>query len=699
MKRLIPTVVLFLSHLLLWSQDSDPAAPEQVVAIDTFYHHYIVRDPYRWLENVGSTETKSWVEIQNKRSKSYLESCLNKTNAFNIIDKYTLTDFHNPKKQGDYYFTYSFFNNLNNPALFYQPAFNRRSLVIIDPDFISLKDEILIRQYRVSKDSKLLAYQFSRNGSDWLEAQVVSLQTGLHKKDHLLGLKFKDLAWLGDGFFYSTYFQDSQFGVTSGQRVFYHRIGDEQSQDKLIFTRKNNPDAYFDYMTTADERFFILKEINEKAGLVNFFYIDYQSDQPSLRPLITNLKWSDGTPNILDYHNGKFIATTSGESKFGSIIEIDPENPYKWRSLTAGFTDALLLNVIPFDDRMVAVYQTDLHPVISVIDYAGTVLYQLKLPVATSVGGFSGNHSDEELLFYIESYTMPPVVYNFNIRTYKKEAVKETSVNFKYDDIEYRQVEYLSSDSVRVSMILVYQKGLKLDGNNPAILEAYGGFNRVDLPSFNPGIVYFIKNGGVYAFANIRGGGDKGEQWARDGRGKNKQKSFDDFIAAAGFLIANKYTCRDKLAATGSSNGGLVTAASAIQRPDLFRVAVPEMAPLDMLRLEKFTVGHWNTEEYGTTKDSDSFARLYAYSPCHNIRETVNYPAMLIVTAENDDRVPPFHSYKFAAALQNRKAQTNPILLKSARNSGHHGASTFYTQIRDDASIFGFIMNQLMEKP
>ena len=392
-------------------------------------------------------------------------------------------------------------------------------------------------------------------------------------------------------------------------------------------------------------------------------------------------------------------ATTSGESKFGSIIEIDPENPYKWRSLTAGFTDAVLLNVIPFDDRMVAVYQTDLHPVISVIDYAGTVLYQLKLPVATSVGGFSGNHSDEDLLFHIESYTMPPVVYNFNIRTYKKEAVKETSVNFKYDDIEYSQVEYLTSDSVRVSMILVYQKGLKLDGNNPAILEAYGGFNLVDLPSFDPGIVYFIKNGGVYAFANIRGGGDKGDQWAREGRGKNKQKSFDDFIAAAGFLIASKYTCRDKLAATGRANGGLVAAASAIQRPDLFRVVVPELAPLDMLRLEKFTVGHWNTEEYGTIRDSASFARLYAYSPFHNIRETVNYPAMLIVTAENDDRVPPFHSYKFAAALQNRKAQTNPILLKSARNSGHHGAPTFYTRIRDDASIFGFILNQLTGKP
>jgi len=699
MKSLLPLVVLFLCHPLLWSQDNSQTTPVHAVAVDTFYRKYIVQDPYRWLEDVGSADSRKWIEMQNKRSNSYLESCLNKTNAFNIIDKYALTDYHNPQKQGDYYFTYSYFNNLNNPALFYQPAFNRSMLVIVDPDYISLKDEILIRQFRVSKDSKLLAYQFSRNGSDWLEARVVSLQTGLHKKDHLDGLKYRDLCWLGNGFFYSTFFQDSKFGVTNGQRVYYHKVGDDQSQDKLIFTRKNNPDVYFDYMTTADERFFVLKEMNEKAGLINFFYIDYQVAEPSLRPLITNLKFSEDSPVILDYHNGKFIASTLRGSGFGGIIEIDPENPYKWRSLATGFSDALLLNVIPFDDRLVAVYQSDQRSVICVMDFDGKLLYQLKLPVATTVEGFSGNHSDEEILFNIQSYTMPPVVYKFNIRTFQKEAMKETSVNFNYDDIEYKQVEYLSGDSTRVSMTLVYQKGLTLDGSNPAILEAYGGFNVVDLPTFNPGIVYFIKNGGVYAFANIRGGGDRGEQWSRDGRGKNKQKSFDDFIAAAGYLIGNKYTSKEKLAATGASNGGLVVAAAAIQRPDLFKAVVPVLAPLDMLRLEKFTVGHWNTEEYGTVKDSAGFVSIYAYSPYQHIMEGINYPAMLIVTAENDDRVPPVHSCKFAAALQNRKAQTNPILLKIARNSGHHGASTFYSRIRDDAGIFGFIMNQLTCKP
>ena len=290
------------------------------------------------------------------------------------------------------------------------------------------------------------------------------------------------------------------------------------------------------------------------------------------------------------------------------------------------------------------------------------------------------------------------MVYKFNIRTFKKELTKQTSVNFDFNAIEYKEVEYKSKDSVAISMILVYEKGLKLDGNNPVILEAYGGFGSVNEPSFDPGIVYFIKSGGIYAFANIRGGGDNGEKWAMDGRGNNKQNSFDDFIAAAEYLIANKYTDKDKLASTGSSNGGLVVAVAAVQRPDLFKAVVPVVAPLDMLRFEKFTVGHWHSDEYGTVKDSVSFSKLYGYSPYHNIQEGINYPAMLILTSDNDDRVPPFHSYKFAAELQSRTAQKNPILLKSEKNSGHSGASTFFSALREKADIYGFIMNELTEK-
>ena len=379
-------------------------------------------------------------------------------------------------------------------------------------------------------------------------------------------------------------------------------------------------------------------------------------------------------------------------------MEIDPLKPFNWREIAPDYTESLLQNVIPFDDRIVAVYQNNQHPIITVFDYSGAVLYNLKLPVATSVDGFSGQGTDEELLYSFKSYTIPPVVYKFNIKTFKSELTKQTSVTFGWKNIEYKEVEYLSKDSVLVPMILVYEKGIKMDGTNPTILEAYGGFGIVAQPSFDPGIVYFIKHGGIYAFANIRGGGDKGKDWARKGRGIYKQNSLDDFISAAEYLIQNKYTSKEKLASTGSSNGGLVVAATAIQRPDLFKAVVPVVAPLDMLRFEKFTVGHWHTDEYGTVKDSLSFTKLLNYSPYQNVKEGINYPSMLVITSDNDDRVPPFHSYKFVAKLQNRSIQKNPVILKVEKKSGHNGASTLLAGVKEKADIYGFIMYELMKK-
>jgi prolyl oligopeptidase len=695
MIRLCLIFILVLLSAVLWGQDYQQIVTTERTEIDTFYHSYIVADKYRWLENINSAETTDWIDRENKQSSGYLSKALYKTNAFNQIDKYALTEYSNPVKKGDYYFSYAYYNNLNNPALFYRSSYNTSPSIIVDPDYISMKDEIKLKGYAVSKDSKLLAYMFNRNGSDWAEIKVVSLQNGIHKADHLTGVKFSDVAWLGDGYFYTTFPQEEQFSETHGQRIFYHKIGTEQQEDKLIFGRKNNSPVQCDYIVTSDERFFVLKEINVRTGNLNLFFIDYQSEQPVLRPLIPNLKHDI---DILDSHNGKFIAQSMQEANNGSIVEIDPANPFKWRAISTEFSAAILLKAIPFKDRIVAVYQAGQHPIITVIDYSGTVLYTLKMPVASTVNGFNGNSTDEELFFNLTSYTIPPVVYKFNIRTFKKEPAKQTSVNFDYTAIEYKEVEYQSKDDVAVSMVLVYEKGLKQDGNNPVILEAYGGFGVVNEPSFDPGIVYFIKSGGIYAFANIRGGGDEGEKWAEYGRGDNKQKSFDDFIAAAEYLIANKYTNRDKLASTGASNGGLVVAVAAIQRPDLFKAVVPVVAPLDMLRFEKFTIGHYHSDEYGTVKDSVSFTKLYGYSPYHNILEGTNYPAMLILTSDNDDRVPPFHSYKFAAELQSRSAQKNPVILKSEKNSGHSGASTFYTTLKEKANIYGFIMNELTER-
>ena len=694
MRGIYVITFLMACNLTVWGQLPVQTTAKVSLNVDTFYTTYRIEDKYRWLEDINSIDSREWLTTQNKMCKNYLLKVSNKTSSFNAIDTYTYTEYDNPKKKGKYYFTKAYYNTFGAPALFSQTTLKEDPQLLVDPVFVSAKDQILIGEYSVSKDSRLLAYQFSRNGSDWKEVKVIDIQSGMNLKDHLKGLKFSSLEWLGNGFFYSTFSQDQQFGETRGQRVFYHKIGTEQQDDALIFEKKGNLNAFFEYLTTSDERFFILKDINQQTGKSNIFYIDYMSEQHELKPLLTNIRFN---LHILDSHDGKFIATTFKDSNNGSIVEIDPLNPLKWREIAPDFTESLLQDVIPFEDRIVAVYQTNQHPVLTVVDYSGALLYSKKFPAATSISGFSGQSKDEELLYSFNSYTIPPVVYNFNLKTFNSELTKQTAVTFDWKTIEYKEVEYLSKDSVPVPMILVYSKGIKLDGTNPTILEAYGGFGIVAQPFFDPGIVYFIKHGGIYAFANIRGGGDKGKEWAKKGRGIYKQNSFDDFIAAAEFLIKNKYTSPEKLASTGSSNGGLVVAATAIQRPDLFRAVVPVVAPLDMLRLEKFTVGHWHVDEYGSVTDSIEFKKLLNYSPYYNIKEEVNYPSMFVVTSDHDDRVPPFHSFKFAARLQNRNAQKNPVILKVEKNSGHSGASTIITSVKEKADIYGFIMYELMK--
>jgi prolyl oligopeptidase len=686
-------LIIFCIALLNFNvsgQDYSQIVANEIPVIDTFYNEYIVQDNFRWLENVHSSETTEWLSQQRKQTKKHLSKATYSSNSFESIERYGNIRFNRPVKEGNYYFTHAYYNKLGAPALFYQTSLDHDPEILVDPNYISGPGKKMISYYSVSKDSKLLAYTFSRDGSDWAELKVVALNYGTEKEDHLVGLKFSHIAWRGNGFYYSTISQEGEFGKAQGPKVYYHEMGTHQQEDKLVFERKN-PSIDFNFQTTSNERFFVLQERNEQVGKVNIFYIDFESEQKSLKPLIMNLKKE---LDILDSHNEKFIAETFKDSNNGSIVEIDPANPYKWKQIAGEYSDALLLDVIPFSDRIVTTYQSNQHPIITIIDYSGKILYKLELPIGTSVGGFSGNSTDEELLFNYGSYTLPPIVYKFNIRTFKQEIFKNTRINFEYENIIYKELEVLSKDSVLIPMLLVYEKGLKLDGENPTILKAYGGFGSIVQPSFNPGIVYFIKQGGVFAFANIRGGGDKGVAWAETGRGLHKQNSFDDFISAAEHLINNGYTSNDKLATTGASNGGLVVATAAIQRPDLFKAVVPIVAPLDMIRFENFTVGHWHRDEYGTVNDSTSFTKLYNYSPYNNIKQDQNYPSMLVITSDNDDRVPPFHSYKFVAKLQSRNAQQNPIILKVEKNAGHYGASTVYTNVKERADIYGFIMNE-----
>jgi prolyl oligopeptidase len=660
MRKLL-LLTLLLCTYNLFSQEIEFPKIQKSTVVDTFFSEYVVTDDYRWMEDIKNPDLLEWINTQNKISDKQLHKASNKNSTFNFIDKYFYTEYSRPTKKGNYYFTYSYYNNLGVPALFYKNNLNFEYEILIDPNYISKKEKISLKGYQVSKNSKYLAYQYSRNGSDWAEVQVVNLDTKIHLKDHLSNIKFSNIEWKGDGFYYSKYPKIDKFSLTLGEEVYYHKLRTDQ---------------------------------NEDTGIVNIFYMDYTSLNPTIKPLLMN---QTDDFNIIESKNGKLIARTNLNSNTSFVVEIDPNNPLNIREIIPPYDKSILLEVKALTDKIIAVYQCNQRSFITVYDYSGNLLYSLEMPIATSIGGFSGDMDDTELIFYFTSFTLPPVVYKFNIISFERTLLKRTGVSFDYKNIVYDEIEYYSSDSTKVPMFIIHNKNTKLDGTNPTILKTYGGFGSVVSPNYDPGIIYFLKKGGIIAYANIRGGGDYGHEWHKAGRRLNKQNSFDDVIAAAEFLINKKYTSSDKIAVTGTSNGGLVTAAVVIQRPDLFKLAIPIVGVYDMLRFEKFTVGNLHIDEFGTVNDSIDFVNLLNYSPLHNIKEETNYPGMLIITSDNDERVPPFHSYKFVARLQNRTAQKNPILLKVEKNAGHYGSVGFLNSVKKKAEFYGYIYKYLIE--
>lgn len=695
MKSLLSIFIIILPFLIKSQSLDYPLANKQPI-VDTFYN-MAVTDDYRWLENTNDERTRDWLERENSLTEKTLRKEGSKYNSYGQIDKYSYVKYDNPIKKGDYYFTYAYYNNVSVPALFVQKTLSEDPTILVDPSFISTKDNILLKGISVSGDSKLLAYQYSRNGSDWGEIRLVSVGTGIEKNDHLSNVKFSNIAWKDDGFYYSA-FPPQSLEATWGQEILYHKLGTEQSEDKLIFKRRDNPDAFFNVQTTSDERFFILNEKDERKGISNIFYIDFKDTLPALRPLLTRLS-GDEVLTIIDNQGDELIATSFKDVNNGMIIRIDPANPRVWKAIVPEYKKALLLETKLLEDKIIAIYQAEQKEQIIFFDYQGKVLHAIQLPFGYSADGFEGEKSDKKLLFSYSGYTQPKLVYILNTENFTMNPLRSTVVNFDFSRFETKELEYESFDGTKVPLFLIYEKDLALNNNNPVILHAYGGFGAIVGPSFDPGIVHFLSEGGIYAFASIRGGGDKGKEWAYGGRGDQKQNSFDDFIAAAEYLIKNNYTSPGKLAITGGSNGGLVVGVAMTQRPELFKVAVPKVAPFDMIRFENFTIGHYHADEYGSVKDSAGFYNLLSYSPLHNIKEDVNYPATLIMTSDNDDRVPPLHSYKFAASLQNRKAQKNPILLRVEKGAGHQGAvKSFKSQIKEEADEYDFILYNLLKE-
>lgn len=694
MKKLLFFIILISVSSTALCQDYYPVKTHKKIVTDTFYTDYVIEDPYRWMEDVHPEVIAPWLEKHETMSSRYLKIASRKTKARAKIDFYSTVENEFEVKKGDYYFIHAYYHVAGVPALFYRDEDSHKDDydILIDPNKAFSSKDIRIKGYSLSSDSKYLVYQYGTDGSDWSEARIINMDTESHLPETLTGLRFTNIAWKGYGFYYSTFENTGKYGKAINQKIYYHEAGTPQENDELIFERKNNPDLVLYFSLTQDERFLVIEEDDDKNNRFNYFYIDFESDIKTLRPLLMNMKSS---MSIIGSQNGKLIVKTIHQNNNGYVVAIDPKNPYNWEPVISPFPDAINLHSIAFKDRLASIYQVGDHPAVLITDYSGTVLYKLDLPIATSVSGFSGNYDDEEVLLSFESYTIPTITYKLNINTFEKEVKGKTKITFDYEDIIYNEVEVMADDSTMIPVTLVYDKGMELNGKNPLLLEAYGGYGVIASPSFDASVVHFVKSGGIYAYAKIRGGGEKGKEWAAAGKGKNINRTFRDFINVAEGLIRKGYTNPGKLAATGHSHGGLVVSVAAIRRPGLFKAVVPEAAPLDMLRFEKYSIGGFHHDIYGTTTDSTSFTKLLNYSPYHNIKANINYPAMLIVTGENDDRVPPFNSYKFAAALQSRTAQKNPILLNVIKQRGHTSAAKLSERLDERAAKLGFIMYQL----
>jgi prolyl oligopeptidase len=671
-------------------------ATREVDHVDT-YHGVKVPDPYRWLEDDTSAETANWVEAQNKVTFAYLDQIpFRKQLTQRLKDLFNYAKYSAPSRKGDYYFFSKNDGLQNQSVLFIQKGLDGKPEVLLDPNTWSADGTVRLGAFAPSKDAKLAVYGISRSGSDWQEYNVLDLTTRKPLTDKIEWVKVSGVAWRGNGFYYSRYPQPEKgkelSTVNENHQVYYHRIGTPQSQDELIFEDRANPQRFHTLETTEDERFAILDVSDRGTGKQGnaVFVMDLAKPGSKFVPLIPTI--GDDTYAVLENVRGELLVFTDSAAPNGRVVRIDPANPApeNWKTIIAEKPDTID-TVSVAGGKVIVTYMKDVASKAYVHNLEGVFENEIELPGLGSANGFGGNMDDKFVFYNYTSFTHPSTIYRYDIAA-RKSAVFRAPVIPGLDTNQYetKQVFVTSKDGARVPMFLVHKKGLVLDGNNPTLMYGYGGFNIATTPGFNSLRLALLEQGFVYASVNIRGGSEYGESWHDAGTKLKKQNVFDDFIAAAEWLIANKYTTPAKLAAQGGSNGGLLVGAVINQRPELFRVAIPQVGVMDMLRFHKFTIG-WNwIADYGSSDVADEFKALHAYSPLHNIKPQ-KYPATLITTADHDDRVVPAHSFKYAATLQKAASRDNPVLIRIETKSGH-GASNVIKQIEATADIYAFIM-------
>ncbi|WP_018618822.1 prolyl oligopeptidase family serine peptidase [Spirosoma luteum] len=664
--------------------------------VDT-YHGTQVADPYRWLEDDRSAETADWVKAENNVTFEYLAQIPYRKQMQDRLEQvYNYPKYSAPSRRGDWYY-YSKNDGLQNQAVLYrQKGLDAKPEVVIDPNKLSTDGTTRLGAFSLSKDGKYAVVGLSKGGSDWQEYQIMDLATKNYLPERIEWVKVSGAAWQGNGFYYSRYPKPEGSALAAkneNHQVYYHQLNTPQSADRLVFEDAKHPQRFNTVGTTDDERFVLLTVSDRGQGKDGnaLFFMDTQSASANtpFKPIVAEV--TDFSYNVVDNDGARLLILTNEKAPNSKVIAYDTKKGTVSTLIPEKPEPIAESSVSAAGKRLFVEYSKDVTSKIEVFDYQGKKESEVQLPAIGSAGGFGGEKDDKFVFYTFTSFTFPPTIYRYDIASGKSSVFRAPEVDFKPDEYETKQVFYTSKDGTKVPMFLTYRKGLKLDGTNPTLLYGYGGFNISLPPAFSPFRIPFLEQGGVYAQANLRGGSEYGEKWHEQGMKLKKQNVFDDFIAAAEYLIAQNYTSTPKLAIQGGSNGGLLVGAVMNQRPDLFRVAIPQVGVMDMLRFHKFTIG-WNwIADYGSSDNPEEFKTIYAYSPIQNIKPGLNYPATLITTADHDDRVVPAHSFKYAATLQEVYKGGNPVLIRIDTNSGH-GASNTKKNIETAADIYSFIL-------
>ena len=656
-----------------------------------------VADPYRWLEDDNSEETGQWVKDQNKVTYSILENIpyRQKINE-RLLKDWNYAKYSTPFKRCDYYYFYKNDGSQNHSVLYRQQGLDGKPEVVLDPNTFSKDGTTSMGSTSISKDCRYLAYSISKAGSDWQEIHVHDLQTGETLKDEVKWVKFSGISWEGKGFYYSRYDAPKEGSEYSGKneyhQIYYHEVGKDQSEDRLVFKDGEHPLRNFYVSTTKDERYLFLFGAESTSGNSLKFMDLLNHDKATFITVVANF---DYEYRVIDHIDGKILMHTNHSALKNRVVWMDPTNPdpKNWKTVIPESED-LLETASLCNGKIIARYLKDVKSRLVTFDYKGKKEGEITLPGIGVVGGFSAE-KDQVVAFYsFVNFLSPSTIYKYNSATGKSEVFKAPKVNFDADKYVTKQVFYPSKDGTKIPMFITHRKDLKMDGNNPTFLYAYGGFNISIKPSFQVDKALFMEKGGIYAVANLRGGGEYGEKWHRAGTKLEKQNVFDDYIAAAEYLIKEKYTSAAKLAVHGRSNGGLLIGAVMTQRPDLFRVALPQVGVLDMLRYHKFTIGWAWATDYGSSEDETQFNNLIKYSPLHNVKK-VSYPATMVITGDHDDRVVPAHSFKFAATLQEHQQGENPVLIRIDTNGGHGAGKPLSMRIEELADMWAFTYHYL----